>query len=78
MGIYDDEDGTTVFQVVVNHEEQYSLWPAEFDIPGGWRDAGKQGSKAECMEYVNEVWTDMRPKSYRDWLAEQEAADTVS
>ncbi len=74
MGIYDDEDGTTIFKVVVNHEEQYALWPAEFDIPGGWSDTGKQGLKTECMEYVNEVWTDMRPKSYREWLEKQETA----
>ncbi|MGH2732142.1 MAG: MbtH family protein [Actinomycetota bacterium] len=54
-----------VYKVVINHEEQYSLWPAERGNPPGWRDAGKQGSKQECMAYVDEVWTDMRPLSLR-------------
>ena len=53
------------YRVVVNHEEQYSIWPQEKDIPAGWRDAGKSGTKEECIQYVNEVWTDMRPLSLR-------------
>ncbi|HEY4055198.1 MAG TPA: MbtH family protein [Kofleriaceae bacterium] len=61
--IFDDENAT--FEVVVNHEEQYSLWPTEREIPAGWRKAGKQGKKAECLTYINEVWTDMRPLSLR-------------
>jgi MbtH protein len=52
-------------KVVVNDEEQYSIWPAGREIPPGWRDAGKSGSKAECLAYINEVWTDMRPLSLR-------------
>jgi MbtH protein len=51
--------------VVVNHEEQNSIWPADRDVPLGWRQAGKQGSKAECLAYIEEVWTDMRPLSLR-------------
>ncbi|HZP49275.1 MAG TPA: MbtH family protein [Vicinamibacterales bacterium] len=66
----DERDDATVYKVVVNHEEQYSIWPADRDNPLGWRDAGKSGSKAECLEYVKEVWTDMRPLSLRKQLAQ--------
>ncbi len=61
----DDAEDTTVYRVVINHEEQYSIWPADRDIPPGWRDVGKDGNKAECLAYINEVWTDMRPLSLR-------------
>lgn len=60
----DWQDGQ--LQVVVNHEEQYSIWPIDREIPLGWRAAGKSGSKAECLEYIEEVWTDMRPLSLRE------------
>jgi MbtH protein len=53
------------YKVVLNHEEQYSIWPAERENPAGWRDAGKSGSKEECLAYIKEVWTDMRPFSLR-------------
>ena len=53
------------YKVVVNDEEQYSIWPAERAIPDGWHDTGKAGLKDECLEYVEEVWTDMRPLSLR-------------
>jgi MbtH protein len=55
---------------VVNHEEQYSIWPAERDNPLGWRDAGKRGTKAECLDYIKDVWTDMRPLSLRKQMEE--------
>ena len=58
------------YKVVVNDEEQYSLWPAERESPLGWRDAGVTGSKTECLEYIEEVWTDMRPLSLRKKMAE--------
>lgn len=61
--IFDDEEA--IFHVVVNHEEQYSIWPAHREIPLGWRAVGKQGKKAECLGYIEEVWTDMRPLSLR-------------
>ncbi len=61
-----DGEDTTIYDVVVNDEEQYSIWPSHKDVPAGWRKAGKTGSKQECLDYVNEVWTDMRPKSLRD------------
>ena len=56
----------TAYRVVVNHEEQYSIWPAHREPPAGWSDAGKAGSKEECLAYINEVWTDMRPLSLRN------------
>lgn len=59
-----DED-QTVYTVVLNDEEQYSIWPADREIPPGWREAGKSGTKAECLAYIEEVWTDMRPLSLR-------------
>ena len=59
-----------VYRVVVNHEEQYSIWPVDRDNPPGWRDGGKDGSKAECLEYINAVWTDMRPLSLRQRMEE--------
>lgn len=60
-----DSDETTIYRVVVNHEEQYSIWPADRVNPLGWEDAGKSGTKAECLAYISEVWTDMRPLSLR-------------
>ncbi|MBA3454231.1 MAG: MbtH family protein [Deltaproteobacteria bacterium] len=59
-----DED-TRAYKVVVNHEEQYSIWLADREPPNGWREVGKQGSKQECLDHIKEVWTDMRPLSLR-------------
>lgn len=53
------------YKVVVNDEEQYSVWPAHRTNPSGWRDAGKSGSRENCLAFVSEVWTDMRPLSLR-------------
>ena len=64
------EDDSTLYKVVVNHEEQYSIWPADRENALGWRDAGKEGSKAECLEHIQEVWTDMRPLSLRKKMEE--------
>jgi MbtH protein len=61
----DDDEDTTIYRAVVNDEEQYSIWPVERDMPSGWRDTGTSGTKAECLRYINEVWTDMRPLSLR-------------
>jgi len=58
-----EEQGT--FIVVVNHEEQYSIWRADEAVPLGWREGGKRGTKAECLAFIKEVWTDMRPASLR-------------
>lgn len=62
-------DDARQYAVVMNHEEQYSIWFADRELPPGWRAVGKVGSKAECLAYVAEVWTDMRPKSLRDSLS---------
>lgn len=67
-------DDTTVYKVVINHEEQYSIWPADRDNPAGWSDVGKAGNKQECLEYIKEVWTDMRPLSLRRQMEQQEGA----
>ncbi len=61
----DDHEDNTDYKVVVNHEEQYSIWPANRENPVGWKDGGKSGSKAECLAYIEEVWTDMRPLTLR-------------
>jgi MbtH protein len=58
------------YTVVVNDEEQYSIWPAGRELPAGWREAGRQGAKEDCLAYVEEVWTDMRPLSLRKAMAE--------
>ena len=60
-----NEEDTTIYKVVVNHEEQYSIWPADRENPLDWRDAGKTGFKSECLEHIKQVWTDMRPLSLR-------------
>lgn len=59
------QDSGMAYKVVLNHEEQYSIWPADRENAPGWRDAGKQGTKEECLEYIKQVWTDMRPLSLR-------------
>jgi len=61
----DDDREDTKYKVVVNHEEQYSIWVADRPNPPGWRDAARSGSKSECLAYIREVWTDMRPLSLR-------------
>ena len=66
--VSDDREDTTIYKVVVNHEEQYSIWPAHRENPLGWKDAGKEGTKAEVLAYIEEVWTDMRPLSLRKKL----------
>ena len=63
------------YQVLVNHEEQYSLWPTFRDIPNGWKQVGPIGTKQECLDYVNEVWTDITPLSVRKRIAEYEKSE---
>ena len=53
---------------MVNHEAQYSIWLDSKNNPAGWRDAGKAGSKTECLDYISEVWMDMRPLSLRQQM----------
>ena len=61
----DDTEDTTIYHVVVNHEEQYSIWPEYRDVPAGWSSTSKTGTKAECLDHIKTVWTDMRPLSLR-------------
>ena len=70
----DEQEDTTIYKVVVNHEEQYSIWPNDRELPLGWQDVGKVGTKQECLGYIKEVWTDMRPLSLRKQMEEAEAA----
>lgn len=67
----EEREDLTRYKVVVNHEEQYSIWPAERDCPAGWREVGKEGMKAEVLAYIEEVWTDMRPLSLRERMAKE-------
>ncbi len=69
MGQEEPED-KTIYKVVLNHEEQYSIWPVDRENPLGWRDAGKSGPKEECLAHIKEVWTDMRPLSLRQRMDE--------
>ena len=66
----EEREDTTIYKVVVNHEEQYSIWPADRENPLGWNDVGKSGTKEECLAYIKEVWTDMRPLSLRKKMEE--------
>jgi MbtH protein len=61
----DDELDMTTYLAVMNHEEQYSIWPSYKPMPAGWTPAGKEGSKKECLDWIEKVWTDMRPLSLR-------------
>ncbi|ACU38346.1 MbtH family protein [Actinosynnema pretiosum subsp. pretiosum] len=71
MGEHDDD--TRRYAVVLNDEEQHSVWPADRDVPAGWRAEGFTGTRAECLARVAEVWTDMRPLSLRARMAEDPA-----
>ena len=61
----EEREDNTIYKVVMNHEERYSIWPADRENPLGWKDAGKAGPKQQCLAYIKEVWTDMRPLSLR-------------
>lgn len=67
-----EREDTTIYKVVINHEEQYSIWPADRENPLGWNDVGKTGTKQEVLAYIEEVWTDMRPLSLRKKMEEME------
>lgn len=66
----DEQEDTSLYSVVMNHEEQYSIWPADRELPLGWTAVGKVGSKAECLAHIEAVWTDMRPLSLRRRMEE--------
>jgi len=67
----EDEPSDRLFKVVINHEEQYSIWPADRENPAGWRDEGTVGTREYCLGHIDQVWTDMRPLSLRRALEEQ-------
>lgn len=60
-----NEENQELFSVVINHEGQYSIWPLDREIPGGWEKEGKTGSKTQCLEYIDKTWTDICPRSIR-------------
>jgi MbtH protein len=64
MNAADGEDAT-IYDVVVNDEEQHSIWPADRAVPAGWRTVGMRGPRSECLAYIKQAWTDMRPLSLR-------------
>jgi uncharacterized protein YbdZ (MbtH family) len=68
MSEWEEQEDSTIYKVVMNHEAQYSIWPADRENPLGWQDVGKSGPKAECLAYIQEVWTDMRPLSLRQQM----------
>lgn len=73
---FDREDET--FIVLVNHEDQYSIWPHWKAVPSGWKAVeGVKGDKKTALDHVEKNWTDMRPKSLRDWMAAQEATSAA-
>jgi MbtH protein len=69
MSIQDEKEDLRTYSVVMNHEEQYSIWPADKQLPLGWQAVGKTGLKQDCLNYIKEVWTDMRPLSLRKKMA---------
>lgn len=75
--MFDEEEDTRTYAVVVNDEEQYSIWLDDRELPAGWRREGVSGTKAECLEHIEQVWTDMRPLSLRRWMEERETSSTA-
>jgi MbtH protein len=70
--MHEEQEDKMMYKVVLNHEEQYSIWPADRANAPGWRDDGKTGSRRECLDYIQTVWTDMRPLSLRKHMEQQE------
>ncbi len=64
--VMSEREDRRTYKVVINHEEQYSIWPATRENPTGWNDTAKIGTLGDCKAYINEVWTDMRPRSLRE------------
>lgn len=69
------DDDEQVYKVVVNHEEQYSIWPADRELPLGWQAEGFEGFKQACLEHIEAIWTDMRPLSLREKMEEKSKED---
>ena len=64
------KENNTIYKVVLNHKEQYSIWPVDRENPLGWKDGGKSGTTAECLAYIKEAWTDMHPLNLRKKMEE--------
>lgn len=72
--VHDARRESTVYKVVVNDEEQFSIWPAHRANPPGWHDEGTVGHRDACLDHIERVWTDMRPRSVRRQLDDTSAA----
>jgi MbtH protein len=72
------ESGVRRYLPVVNDEEQYSIWAVDRELPPGWSAAGPEGTREECLAFIEEVWTDMRPRSLRERMARTEGASNTS
>ncbi len=70
-----DWDDRVRYKVVVNREQMYSIWPVDRENPLGWRDVGRSGAKQECLDYIEEVWTDLRSATLREKM--EEAAQQI-
>lgn len=77
VGSWQEREDTTTYKVIINHEEQYSIWWADRELPLGWSEVGKSGTKQECLDYIEEVWTDMRPLSLRKKMCEAQGGTWV-
>ena len=65
---FEDQSGEAIYEVVINIEDQYSIWPADKPIPDGWRAAGKRDTKAACLDFIRANWTDMTPRSVKQQM----------
>lgn len=72
MPTWDEQEDNRLYTVVMNHEEQYSIWRADREIPLGWKEVGFKGQRQQCFDYIAEVWTDMRPLSLRQKIEAME------
>jgi MbtH protein len=68
-------DAEIEYTVVINDEEQYSIWPTFKAVPGGWREVGTHGTKQQCLDHIESVWHDITPKSVRDAIQKQRASE---
>lgn len=76
MSSWNKTEDVRMYAVVINHEEQYSIWFADREVPRGWKPVGFEGTKQECLAYIEEVWTDMRPLSLRRRMEEIEREES--
>jgi MbtH protein len=65
-----EEIDSTLYNVLVNHAEQYTYWPKDRELPMGWKETGFHGNKQACLDYIEEVWTDMQPLDIRKKMKE--------